>query len=126
MRRCIVASMDEGEPIAYEVLQEGVPVHASEGERVGTVHHVVAVQELDIFHGLVISVPSTGTRFVEAADVAYLHERRVDLRIDSVATRELPEPSGSAPVYEGDAAHMGKWSHWVNRLTMHDDWRRKE
>ncbi len=118
--------MDEGEPIAYEVLREGVPVHACEGERVGTVRHVIAAQELDIFHGLVIAMTSSGQRFVEAADVAYLHERRVDLRIDAAATQALPEPSGSAPVYEGDAAHMGKWSHWVNRLTMRDDWRRKE
>ena len=52
--------MDEGLPIAYEVLEKGVPVLASDGEQVGTVHHVVAAPEKDIFHGLVITRPSTG------------------------------------------------------------------
>ena len=61
--------VDEGLPIAYEVLEKGVPVLASDGEQVGTVHHVVAAPEKDIFHGLVIATPGHGRRFVEAADV---------------------------------------------------------
>jgi uncharacterized protein YrrD len=47
--------MDEGLPIAYELLEKNVPVLASGGEQVGTVHHVVAAPEKDIFHGLVIN-----------------------------------------------------------------------
>jgi hypothetical protein len=27
-------------------------------------------------------------------------------------------------VFAGDPAAMGKWSHWVNRLTLRKDWRR--
>ena len=46
--------VDEGLPIAYEVLEEGVLVYAADGEQVGTVEHVVATPELDIFHGIVI------------------------------------------------------------------------
>ena len=83
-----VDTVDEGLPIAYEVLEKGVPVLASDGEQVGTVHHVVAAPEKDIFHGLVIITPGRGRRFVEAADVASLHEHGVDLRIDSAAVRE--------------------------------------
>jgi sporulation protein YlmC with PRC-barrel domain len=118
----IVDDMDEGLPIAYGLLEKGVPVLASDGEQVGTVHHVVAAPEKDIFHGLVISTSVTGRRFVGAADVASLHEHGVDLRIDSAAARELPEPGGGAPVYDEDPGAMGNWSHWVHRLTLRKDW----
>jgi sporulation protein YlmC with PRC-barrel domain len=49
-----VGAVDEGLPIAYGVLEKGVAVLASDGERVGTVHHVVSAPEKDIFHGIVI------------------------------------------------------------------------
>ena len=51
--------MDEGFPIAYQVLEKGVPVLASDGTEVGTVHHVVSAPEKDIFHGVVIKTPAT-------------------------------------------------------------------
>jgi len=34
--------VDEGAPIAYEVLDAGVPVYDADGQAVGTVDHVVA------------------------------------------------------------------------------------
>ncbi|HST55396.1 MAG TPA: hypothetical protein VLJ42_05810 [Solirubrobacteraceae bacterium] len=84
--------MDEGPPIAYGVLERGVPVLAVDGERVGTVEQVVAAPAQDIFHGIVISTPHNGRRFVEAAVVARLHKHGVDLSIDSAAAAELPAP----------------------------------
>ena len=54
-------SMDEGLPIAYVVLERNVPVYASGGELVGTVDHVVAAREQDIFHGIVIGTGSGGS-----------------------------------------------------------------
>jgi hypothetical protein len=117
--------MDEGNPIAYEVLEKGVAVLASDGEQVGTVHHVVAAPQQDIFHGLVIAVPGHGRRFVEAADVASLHERGVDLRIDSEAARQLPEPGGGAPVYDEDPGEMKGWHHWVHVAGLRGDWKRE-
>ena len=123
--RGIVQVVDEGLPIAYQVLDKGVPVLASDGAQVGTVHHVVAAPEQDIFHGLVIEVNARGRRFVEAADVASLHERGVDLRIDSAAVQSLPEPGGGAGVYEEDPGAMKSWHHWVNVATMRGDWRRR-
>jgi sporulation protein YlmC with PRC-barrel domain len=120
-----VNPMDEGLPIAYQVLDSGVPVLASDGEQVGTVHHVVAAPEKDIFHGLVISVPGHGRRFVEAADIASLHEHGVDLRIDSGAAQGLPEPGGAAPVYDEDPATQTKWSHLVHKYTGRNDWHRE-
>jgi hypothetical protein len=90
--------MDEGLPIAYEVLEPGVPVYASGGQQVGTVAHVVAAPEEDIFHGIVLR-GAHGDRFVPADQVAALHERGVDLRIDGAAADALPEPSGGAPAW---------------------------
>ncbi len=87
---------DEGLPIAYEVLAEGVPVYASDGEAVGTVEHVVAAPQVDIFHGIVIRIGGD-RRFVAADDIASLHERGVDLSIDSAAAAQLPAPGGAAP-----------------------------
>ena len=93
----VSAVMDEGLPIAYEVLEPGVPVYASGGEQVGTVAHVVAAPEEDIFHGIVLNTAG-GARFLPADDVASLHERGVDLRIDRAAAA-LPKPEGGAPAW---------------------------
>jgi hypothetical protein len=115
---------DEGAPIAYSVLEKGVPVVASDGQQLGTIHHVVAAPDEDIFHGLVIATDH-GRRFVEAAAVEALHEHQVDLRLDSAAAAALPEPGGGAPEYDEDPAQINTWSHWVNRLTLRKDWRRR-
>ena len=117
--------MDEGLPVAYQVLEKGVAVLASDGVQVGTVHHVVAAPEQDIFHGLVIKLPPQGLRFVEADEVASLHERGVDLRIDSAAVQSLPSPGGGAAVYDENPAEMKSWHHWVHVATMRGDWRRR-
>jgi len=117
--------MEQDQPIAYTVLGSGVPVTGSDGQRIGTVHHVVAAPEKDIFHGIVIATGGFGRRFVEAADVASIHEGGVELRIDSAAALGLPEPNGGAPVYDGDPASVNTWSHWVNRLTGRSDWKRR-
>src|ERR1700693_2834350 len=88
--------MDEGLPISYEVLDRGVPVYSVDGQAVGTVDHVVAAEREDISHALVIRAESGG-KFVAADDVASLHERGADLRIDAEAVSELSEPQGAAP-----------------------------
>src|SRR5436305_11390054 len=90
------AEVEEGAPISYQVLDTGVPVYSLEGEHLGTVDHVVAAVAQDIFHGLVMRSPG-GRRFIAADQVASLHERGVDLRIDAAAAAGLPEPHGSAP-----------------------------
>lgn len=115
-----------GEPVAYMLLQEGIPVLGSDGVKVGTVHHVVAEPQEDIFHGIVISTGGLSRRFVEAADVAALFEDGVELRIDSAAAQALPEPGGGAPVYEENPAEQGGWAHLARRLTLRGDWHRRD
>jgi hypothetical protein len=114
--------VDEGQPIAYSVLEKGVPVLASDGERVGTVAIVLSAPEEDVFHGLLISIPGQGIRFLEAAAIASIHEHGVDLRIDSAAAESLPGPEHEAPVFDEDPASMTKWSHVINKLTLRKDW----
>lgn len=108
--------MDEGLPVAYEVLESGIPVFASGGEQVGTVAHVVAAPQEDIFHGIVIG-GEHGKRFVGADQIASLHERGVDLRIDAATAAALPEPHGGAPAWQ-DAEPGVKPSRWQQVLDM--------
>lgn len=121
----IVAGVDEGLPIAYQLLEQGVPVLASDGQQVGTVAHVLSAPESDIFHGLLIDTASHGVRFIEAAGIASIHEHGVDLRIDSTAAAALPPPEHAAPVYNEDPQHQQAWRHWVHRITGASDWRRE-
>jgi hypothetical protein len=119
--------VDEGYPIAYEVLEEGIPVYASDGVEVGSVDHVVAAPAEDIFHGIVIRAEGV-RRFVAADQVASLHERGVDLRIDSPAAAALPEPHGGAPAWREaePGVKPSRWKHLVDLISGRDprarDW----
>ena len=113
--------MDEGLPIAYEVLEPGVPVFASGGETVGTVAHVVAAPDEDIFHGIVMD-GELGQRFVPADQVASLHERGVDLRLDRAAVAALPEPEGGAPAWRVNEPGVkpSPWQRFIDLVTGKD------
>jgi len=102
--------MDEGLPIAYEVLDSGVPVYSSDGEMVGTVDHVIAAPAEDIFHGIVMRT-SSDKRFVAADQITLLHERGVDLSIDAASIATLPHPHGAAPARRINEPGV-KPSHW--------------
>jgi hypothetical protein len=117
--------MDEGLPIAYDMLEAGVPVLASDGEQVGTVGAVLADKAEDIFHGMLVNTPAHGIRFLEAASIASIHEHGVDLRIDSAAARSLPPPEHQAPVFEEDPEHQQRWRHWMHIVTGRSDWDRE-
>ncbi len=118
--------MDEGQPIAYELLDSGVPVYASGGEQVGTVGSVLGAHDEDIFHGLLIYTHARELRFVEAASVASIHEHGVDLRIEAAAVAQLPPPEHAAPVFDEDPGEMSRWDHWVHKLTRRGmDWKRE-
>jgi len=52
------------------VLEDGVPVLASDGQQVGTVGSVLSAPEEDVFHGLLINTPGHGIRFLEADAIA--------------------------------------------------------
>jgi uncharacterized protein YrrD len=96
---------DLGAPISYLALAEGVPVYSSDGKELGKVEHVLAEPEEDIFDGFVIdtSVLPGGHRFVDAPEVAEIHERGAVLKLDADAAERLPEPSPNPGVLEVEA-----------------------
>jgi hypothetical protein len=122
-----VRRVDEGLPIAYEVLDQGVPVYASDNEQVGTVDHVISAPSEDIFHGIVMRAEG-GRRFVAADQVASLHEHGVDLRIDAAAAAALPEPHGGAPAlrFRDAGVKPSRWTHLLDLVSGKDsrqrDW----
>jgi hypothetical protein len=99
-----------GAPASYMTLEPGTRVLASDGADVGTVAHVLADADADIFDGIVLDAKGGGHRFVDAPLVAAIAESAVTLSIDSAAVVGLPEPSenpaqmGADPddVAEGD------------------------
>jgi hypothetical protein len=117
--------VDEGLPIAYRVLNRGVPVLGSDGLQVGTVEAVLSAPDEDIFHGLLITTPKHGLRFLEASAIASLHEHGVDLRIDSTAVGDLPAPEHAAPMYDEDPSKQQEWRHWAHWITGRKDWTRE-
>jgi hypothetical protein len=120
-----VELVDEGLPIAYEVLEKGVAVYASGGEQVGTVDHVVSAPELDVFHGIVMRAEE-GRRFIPADQVVALHEHGVDLRIDATTAAALPTPHGGAPAWRDNEPGVkpSSWKHFVDLVSGADPRRR--
>jgi hypothetical protein len=83
---------DLGPPIAYLALPQGVAAYSADGQEVGTVAHVLAEEGADIFDGLVLDT-ANGHRFVDAPQVAELHERGALLTLGAAEVSQLPEPS---------------------------------
>jgi hypothetical protein len=94
---------DEGAPISYEVLERDTPVYSADGVTVGKVLVVRADLEADIFDGLEIDTRQ-GRRFVDADQVAAIHERGVDLKLDAADVANLPPPDPVPPAYRADPA----------------------
>jgi len=93
-----------GPPISYLTLAKGAPVYSSDGQKLGEVEHVLAEPEKDIFDGFVIDTSALpgGHRFVDAPEVAEIHERGAVLKIDAEAAEQLPEPSANPGVMDVD------------------------
>jgi hypothetical protein len=109
--------MDDGFPIAYEVLERNVPVYSSDDEMVGTVDHVVSAPEEDIFHGVVAQIGGT-PRLILAEDIESLHEHGVHLRIDAAAAAALEAPHGAAPAWRVREPGLkpSRWNHFVEHM----------
>jgi uncharacterized protein YrrD len=98
--------MDLGQPIAYQVLNEGTAVYSADGEQVGKVAKVLAAEDEDVFDGIVIGEHSFGRghRFADADDVHEIFERGVVLTLDRAQCEELPKPSANPAVMRDDPA----------------------
>jgi hypothetical protein len=105
---------DDGRQIGYKVLPRGVPVHASGGERIGTVHRVLDNAREHIFDGIIVSTPN-GRRFVDAPEVARITDKRVTLAIDAEEAKGLPEHGGMRGALETRAKRGAQ--RWKRRFS---------
>lgn len=100
------ASEDLGAPVAYLVLKDGTPVYDRSGARVGDVEHVLADEQSDVFHGLIIDGGQAGHRFAGADQIDGLFEHGV---IVAKPAAELPEPSAG----QADESLLSKAWEWL-------------
>jgi hypothetical protein len=94
--------MDLGEPVSYLVVEPGADVYSADGEHVGTLQHVLADEENDIFDGIVIDTErgSGGLRFADAPEVAECRERGIVLTLTAAEAGNLPKPEANPAVME--------------------------
>jgi hypothetical protein len=97
---------DLGGPASYLTLEPGTPVLSSDGAEVGTVTHVLADAEEDIFDGLVIDTMA-GPRFADAPLVDELHEHGVVLTVARDAIPSLPEPAANPATLDATPDDVG-------------------
>jgi PRC-barrel domain len=111
--------MASDEPASYLTLEPGADVMSADGERVGTIEHVLWDEATDIFDGLVIDVRlgPGGLRFVDAPYVGDITEGAVTITISAAEVDKLPEPSPSPAVMEhhGIEDSEGKLEHKLRR-----------
>jgi uncharacterized protein YrrD len=96
---------DLGNPSSYLELGKGAECYSCDGERIGSVEHVLAAPDEDIFDGIVLdtSVLPGGHRFVDASQVEEVFDRGVVLKIDRSSAESLPEPSANPATMEVSA-----------------------
>jgi hypothetical protein len=128
--------MDDEFAISYEGVTLGVPVLTREGQQFGILEHVLAVEEEDIFEGIVVWVGS-GTwadrkiqrelslnhqsaahflesfrphdlRFVAADKIGVITVGYIRCDLDLAEAGRLPEPTGGAPVYYANAIDQAR------------------
>ena len=99
-----VQAMDLGNPVSYLVLPEGVDVMSSDGHKVGTVEHVLAVPEVDVFDGVIVDMRAGpgGHRFADANQVEAIYERGVVLTVNRNGAEKLPQPSENPAAMAAD------------------------
>jgi sporulation protein YlmC with PRC-barrel domain len=107
------------EPASYLTLEPGADVITADGERVGSVEHVLKDESTGIFDGLVVDIRlgPGGLRFVDAPEVGEITETFVVLTLPADEVDKLPKPSPSPAVIEhhGVEDAEGKLEHKLRR-----------
>ncbi|MER7892151.1 PRC-barrel domain-containing protein [Micromonospora sp. NPDC094482] len=94
---------DLGVRVSYLALAVGTRVYDVDSAPVGVVEHVIADEQADILHGLIVAPPKPygSHRFAHREQIADLYERGVVL---SVPGAEMHEPGEDAPAREAEGA----------------------
>jgi hypothetical protein len=93
--------MELGDPTSYLVVPDGTAVLSSDGREIGTVEHVLADVDADVFDGVIVDMPG-GHRFADADQVEAIYERGVVLRLTEGEARRLPEPAANPAAMGAD------------------------
>ena len=117
--------MADDDPISYLALPKGAAVLDRDGDRVGTVEHVLQDDALDVFDGVVVRT-AAGLRFVDARRVGSMTVSAVSTTLTRDEADHLPEPDGTA-VYDVDPDQLdgGARSSWFGRFFKRDPWMRE-
>jgi hypothetical protein len=115
---------DLGDPSSYLSLSKGAECFTCDGEKVGTVEHVLAAPDEDIFDGIVLdtSVLPGGHRFVDADQVEEIFDRGVLLKIDRQAAEQLPEPAPNPATMEVTADDVAEDDESSLKRKLHRAW----
>jgi hypothetical protein len=117
----------DAEPaISYEAATAGTPVLTSDGEKIGPLEHVLKVEELDLFDGIVVATGG-GLRFVDADQIEVITATYIRCTLDRAQAAQLPAPDGP-PVYRVDALQDSGWSlhDILGRLFRRPHWTREK
>ena len=111
--------MGSGESASYLTLEAGTSVMSADGERIGTVEHVLKDDASGIFDGIIIDIRlgPGGLHFVDAPEVAGIAADGVRLTISAADAEHLPKPSPNPAVMEhhGVEDSEGKLEHKLRR-----------
>lgn len=90
-------------------LAPGADVVSSDGSIIGKVEHVLAVEDEDIFDGLVIDTKlgPGGHRFVDSEQVDEIYERAVVLTLSEAEADQLHEPQPAPAAMDSEADPPG-------------------
>ena len=136
--------MDDEFPISYEGVSPGVPVLTRDGKQFGILEHVLAVEEQDIFEGIVVWTGGGGwadrqiqrelsrghqstARFLESfghSDLRFVPADKIavitvgDIRCDLSASEvgQLQPPSGPPVLYANAIDQAGPRGRYWNGL----------
>src|SRR3954465_9538873 len=106
-----MAAMDDlRAPLAYIAVEQGTPIYSSDGQQLGTLEHVLADVDADVFDGIIIdtSLGPGGWRFVDAPEVEEIHERGVLLKIDAATADQRPAREATPAELRADPADPGE------------------
>ncbi len=83
-------------PGSYLTLRPGTDVVTADGQRIGSVKHVLVDEATNIFDGIVIDTRTgAGLHFVDAPEVSEIREDAVLIAIPAAEVPALPRPRRS-------------------------------
>ena len=105
---------DADQPIAWRGVIPDTPVRSSDGETVGTLSDMLASDQADIFHGIVVHLGRVGHHVLVLADqVTLMTTSHVDVSLTSAEIHALPEHDEERQFDVGIVGFFRKHPGWT-------------